>query len=317
MGLHANDVWFLCDVAVHYSKPRQADTRGYFSQFFKQRVYEHFPEITVYGTCLLNMSVPHFESGCRHQRYILQSAGRSSCLASSLSIGTRNRKDLRMGKRYMDNSTSHHSTLRPTGQCLRYRMRIMHKRLNAYRIRCPRVASFGCAIQVQSQSTRWDEVKSPKWSTAIRDRIKTTGARGMRQWTTTGKPATFVAPIVTTHVMLYSNRFTCPRQTRSRRRLCNLNYGASHGLKLFRTSHLEWGLFRRPYLVQHQSGFRCLEDFFCPVKYRAFQAARRPVPTTFAGFFSLASRFPTGSPTELCRPTVCLPPSQPQGLRAV
>jgi len=83
--------------------------------------------------------------------------------------------------------------------------------------------------------------------------------------------------MVTTHVMLVQQyRFDMSWQQDPGAGTVTSNYGASHGLEIVPTSHLEVGLFQPPYLV-HQSGVQDgFGDFSFQIKYRAFFSARRP-----------------------------------------
>src|SRR5712671_4586268 len=83
----------------------------------------------------------------------------------------------------------------------------------------------------------------------------------------------FVSPMVTTHVMLVQQyRFDMSWQQDPGGGTVTSNYGASHGLEIVPTSHLEVGLFQPPYLV-HQSGVQDgFGDFSFQIKYGAFSA---------------------------------------------
>jgi len=119
-------------------------------------------------------------------------------------------------------------------------------------------------------------------------------------------PPHFVSPMVTTHVMLVQQyRFDMSWQQDPGGGTVTSNYGASHGLEIVPTSHLEVGLFQPPYLV-HQSGVQDgFGDFSFQIKYRAFSAPEGR-GDYFAGFF-LGGSFPTGSPPNGVGHTVLSP----------
>src|SRR5450631_1726603 len=105
----------------------------------------------------------------------------------------------------------------------------------------------------------------------------------------------FVAPIVTTHVMLVQQyRYDMSWQQDPTGGTVTSNYGASRGLEIIPTTRLEVGIFPPGYLV-HQSmtpdGFG---DLSWQVKFRAFSATEGK-GDYFVGFF-LGGSFPTGTP---------------------
>src|SRR5260370_23376636 len=116
----------------------------------------------------------------------------------------------------------------------------------------------------------------------------------------------FVAPIVTTHVMLVQQyRYDMSSQQDPSGSTVTSNYGASRGLEIIPTTRLEVGILAPGYLV-HQSmtpdGFG---DLSWQVKFRAFSATEGK-GDYFVGFF-LGGSFPTGTPPNGLGHTVLAP----------
>jgi len=105
----------------------------------------------------------------------------------------------------------------------------------------------------------------------------------------------FVAPIVTTHVMLVQQyRYDMAWQQDPVGGTVTSNYGASRGLEIIPTTRLEAGISPPPYLVHQSSLPDGFGDFSFQVKYRAFSAPEDR-GDYFVGFF-FAGSFPTGTP---------------------
>jgi hypothetical protein len=116
----------------------------------------------------------------------------------------------------------------------------------------------------------------------------------------------FVAPIVTTHVMLVQQfRYDMSWQQDPVGATVTSNYGASRGLEIIPTTRLEVGISPPGYFV-HQSkipdGFG---DLTWQVKFRAFSASEGK-GDYFVGFF-LGGSFPTGTPPNGLGHTVLSP----------
>ena len=105
----------------------------------------------------------------------------------------------------------------------------------------------------------------------------------------------FVAPMVTTHVMLVEQyRYDMAWQQDPGAGTATTNYGASRGLEIIPTSRLEVGIFPPPYLVHQSSLPDGFGDFSFQVKYRAISATEGH-GDYFVGVFFGAS-LPTGAP---------------------
>jgi hypothetical protein len=105
----------------------------------------------------------------------------------------------------------------------------------------------------------------------------------------------FVAPIVTTHVMLVQQyRYDMAWQQDPVGGTVTSNYGASRGLEIIPTTRLEVGISPPPYLVHQSSLPDGFGDFSFQVKYRAFSAPEDR-GDYFVGFF-FGGSFPTGTP---------------------
>ena len=86
----------------------------------------------------------------------------------------------------------------------------------------------------------------------------------------------FVAPIVTTHVMLVQQfRYDMSWQQDPSGGTITSNYGGSRGLEIIPSTRLEMAIFPPSYFV-HQSNVRDgFGDFSYQVKFRAFSWSRR------------------------------------------
>ena len=104
----------------------------------------------------------------------------------------------------------------------------------------------------------------------------------------------FVAPIVTTHVVLVEQyRYDISRQQDGVGGIVTSNYGASRGLEIIPTTRLEIGISPPPYLV-HQSGPPDgFGDLAFQVKFRAFSAPEGKGDYFIGVFFG--GSIPTGS----------------------
>jgi len=116
----------------------------------------------------------------------------------------------------------------------------------------------------------------------------------------------FVAPIVTTHVMLVEQyRYDMAWQQDPVGGTTTSNYGASRGLEIIPTTRLEVGISPPPYLRHNSSLPDGFGDFSFQVKYRAFSATEGQ-GDYFVGVFFGAS-FPTGAPPNGLGHTILLP----------
>jgi hypothetical protein len=104
----------------------------------------------------------------------------------------------------------------------------------------------------------------------------------------------FVAPIVTTHVVLVEQyRYDISRQQDGVGGIVTSNYGASRGLEIIPTTRLEIGISPPPYL-EHQSGPPDgFGDLAFQVKYRAFSAPEGKGDYFIGVFFG--GSIPTGT----------------------
>jgi hypothetical protein len=104
----------------------------------------------------------------------------------------------------------------------------------------------------------------------------------------------FVAPIVTTHVMLVQQfRYDMSWQRDPSGGTITSNYGSSRGLEIIPNSRLEVGIFPPSYIV-HQSNIpNGFTDLSFQVKFRAFSATEGK-GDYFVGFF-FGGSVPTGS----------------------
>jgi hypothetical protein len=116
----------------------------------------------------------------------------------------------------------------------------------------------------------------------------------------------FTAPIVTTHVMLVQQyRYDMSWQQDPSGGTVTSNYGASRGLEIIPTTHLEIGISPPNYLV-HSSGLQDgIGDLAWQVKFRAFSATEHK-GDYFVGFF-LGGTFPTGRPPNGTGHTILTP----------
>jgi hypothetical protein len=116
----------------------------------------------------------------------------------------------------------------------------------------------------------------------------------------------FVAPIVTTHVMLVEQyRYDMAWQQDPVGGTITSNYGASRGLEIIPTTRLEVAVFPPPYLVHQSSMPDGFGDFSFQVKYRVFSAPEGQ-GDYFVGFF-FGGSFPTGTPPNGLGHTILIP----------
>ena len=105
----------------------------------------------------------------------------------------------------------------------------------------------------------------------------------------------FVAPIVTTHVMLVEQyRYDASWQQDPSGGGVTSNYGASRGLEIIPTARLEVGIFPPAYFVHQSNTPDGFGDLSWQVKYRAFSETEGK-GDYFVGLF-LGGSFPTGTP---------------------
>src|ERR1700676_899793 len=116
----------------------------------------------------------------------------------------------------------------------------------------------------------------------------------------------FVAPIVTTHVMLVEQyRYDMSWQQDPTGGTVTSNYGASRGLEIIPTTRLEVGIFPPGYIVHQSKTLDGFGDLSWQVKFRAFSATEGK-GDYFVGFF-LGGSFPTGTPPNGLGHTVLAP----------
>ena len=107
----------------------------------------------------------------------------------------------------------------------------------------------------------------------------------------------FVAPIVTTHVMLVQQfRFDMSWQHDPSSATMTFNYGNSRGLEIIPSSRLEVGIFPPSYIVHQTNTPNGFGDLSYQVKFRAFSRTEGQ-GDYFVGFF-LGGSVPTGSITS-------------------
>ena len=105
----------------------------------------------------------------------------------------------------------------------------------------------------------------------------------------------FVAPLVTTHVMLVQQyRYDMSWQQDPTGGTTTGNYGAGRGLEIIPTTRLEVGISPPPYLTHQSSTPDGMGDLAWQVKYRAFSGTEGK-GDYFVGFF-MGGTAPTGSP---------------------
>jgi hypothetical protein len=116
----------------------------------------------------------------------------------------------------------------------------------------------------------------------------------------------FVAPIVTTHVMLVQQyRYDITWQQDPVGGTVTSNYGGSRGLEIIPTTRLEVGISPPPYLAHRSRVPDGFGDFSFLVKYRAFSATEGQ-GDYFVGFF-FGGSFPTGIPPNGTGHTILSP----------
>jgi hypothetical protein len=116
----------------------------------------------------------------------------------------------------------------------------------------------------------------------------------------------FVAPIVTTHVMLVEQyRYDMSWQQDPTGGTVTSNYGTSRGLEIIPTTRLEVGIFPPGYLVHQSKTGDGFGDLSWQVKYRAFSATEGK-GDYFVGLF-LGGSFPTGTPPNGLSHTILAP----------
>jgi hypothetical protein len=116
----------------------------------------------------------------------------------------------------------------------------------------------------------------------------------------------FVAPIVTTHVMLVEQyRYDMSWQQDPAGGTVTSNYGSSRGLEIIPTTRLEVGIFPPGYLVHQSKTSDGFGDLSWQVKFRTFSATEDK-GDYFVGFF-LGGSFPTGTPPNGLGHTVLAP----------
>jgi hypothetical protein len=104
----------------------------------------------------------------------------------------------------------------------------------------------------------------------------------------------FVAPIVTTHVMLVQQfRYDMSWQEDSSGATITSNYGGSRGLEIIPSTRLEVGIFPPSYIAHQTNASNGFSDLSYQVKLRAFSKAEGE-GDYFVGFF-LGGSVPTGS----------------------
>jgi hypothetical protein len=104
----------------------------------------------------------------------------------------------------------------------------------------------------------------------------------------------FVAPIVTTHVMLVQQfRYDMSWQQDPSGATMTSNYGSSRGLEIIPSSRLEVGIFPPSYIVHQTNAQNGFSDLSYQVKFRAFSRTEGE-GDYFVGFF-LGGSVPTGS----------------------
>jgi hypothetical protein len=104
----------------------------------------------------------------------------------------------------------------------------------------------------------------------------------------------FVAPLVTTHVMLVQQfRYDMSWQRDPSGGATTSNYGSSRGLEIIPSSRFEVGLFPPAYVVHQNDNASGFGDFSYQVKFRAFSRTEGK-GDYFVGFF-LGGSVPTGS----------------------
>ena len=116
----------------------------------------------------------------------------------------------------------------------------------------------------------------------------------------------FVAPIVTTHVMLVQQyRYDMSWQQDPSGNTTTANYGASRGLEIIPTTHLEVGISPPPYLVHQSNTPDGIGDLAWQVKFRISSRTEHK-GDYFVGFF-MGSSFPTGDPPNGTGHTILTP----------
>ena len=116
----------------------------------------------------------------------------------------------------------------------------------------------------------------------------------------------FVAPIVTTHVMLVQQyRYDMAWQRDPAGGTITSNYGASRGLEIIPTTRLEVGISPPPYIAHQSSLPDGFGDLAFQVKYRAFSAPEGQ-GDYFVGFF-FGGSIPTGTPPNGVGHTILIP----------
>ncbi len=116
----------------------------------------------------------------------------------------------------------------------------------------------------------------------------------------------FVAPIVTTHVMLVQQyRYDMSWQQDPTAGTATYNYGVSKGLEIIPTTRLEVGISPPNYLAHRSSVTDGFGDLSFQVKYRAFSATEGH-GDYFVGFF-FGGSLPTGFPPNGVGHTVLTP----------
>jgi hypothetical protein len=104
----------------------------------------------------------------------------------------------------------------------------------------------------------------------------------------------FVAPIITTHVMLVQQfRYDMSWQQDPSGATMTSNYGSSRGLEIIPSSRLEVGIFPPSYIVHQTNAQNGFSDLSYQVKFRAFSRTEGE-GDYFVGFF-LGGSVPTGS----------------------
>lgn len=116
----------------------------------------------------------------------------------------------------------------------------------------------------------------------------------------------FTAPIVTTHVILVQQyRYDMSWQQDPSGGTVTSNYGASRGLEIIPTTHLEVGISPPNYLVHESSQPDGIGDLAWQVKFRASSATEHK-GDYFIGLF-LGGTFPTGNPPNGTGHTILTP----------
>jgi hypothetical protein len=178
-------------------------------------------------------------------------------------------------------------------------MKLIVAVLRGRQVRCPRLPDSGEKMQLALPSVAVFIFLSSMTLCAQNVQEGSDDSGWVRAWTRIAAKARasqphFVAPIVTTHVMLVQQfRYDMSWQQDPSGGTITSNYGSSRGLEIIPSSRLEVGIFPPSYIVHQTNVANGFGDLSYQVKFRAFSGTEGQ-GDYFVGLF-FGGTVPTGS----------------------